>query len=617
MTIKLDEMTIGQALFDERLLGASLQPLEPGQTPFASWQTWGAVLKAAFALPLTDAELATFHAVAGERGLPTQRVRELWCVAGRKGGKSHMAAATACYLALFGKYKLAPGERGEVLVVASSIDQAHIVFDRIVGFLQSSPVLRKEIANTTRDEIELRNGIVIGVHACSFRSVRGRTLVAAVFDEVSFWRDESSATPDIEMYRAVRPAMLTTKGLLIGISSPYRKVGLLYQKHRDCFGVDGDILVVQGATEAFNPTINAAEERALDPTAAVSEYDAEFRRDLNAYLDDESIDRAIDDDRPLELPPQEGILYEGFVDSNAGGSDAYTAGVVCRMGDDYIIAAVRGTYRGDPEVTTKEYADLFRSYRITKVTGDNFAKEWVAGAWRKLGFEYVQSKKPKSDIFLEVIPLWLRGVVRIPNLPTLVRELRLLERQTHRSGRDTVNHPRGEHDDYANVVCGALWLLAKKEMRPEKSIDAMPIAAFGTPRNIPGGSMYAGGQVIAPPAGSGIGPVPEAPPPAPSEPSDATAPPGRVYGPDGQYWDPPPPNSPVVAKPGWLTKQLMARANAAPLPQDVLRPPTAADAKGGSAGLLVNGMRQEAWHGHVGATNESFFWGGARGRRAR
>jgi hypothetical protein len=40
----------------------------------------------------------------------------------------------------------------------------------------------------------------------------------------------------------------------------------------------------------------------------------------------------------------------------------------------------------------------------------------------------------------------------------LIRELRLLERRTHRSGKDTVDHPRGGHDDFANAVCGELLL---------------------------------------------------------------------------------------------------------------------------------------------------------------
>jgi hypothetical protein len=39
--------------------------------------------------------------------------------------------------------------------------------------------------------------------------------------------------------------LATTGGMLIGISTPYRRIGLLHQKHRDYFGVDDpDVLVV-------------------------------------------------------------------------------------------------------------------------------------------------------------------------------------------------------------------------------------------------------------------------------------------------------------------------------------------------------------------------------------
>ena len=70
-----------------------------------------------------------------------------------------------------------------------------------------------------------------------------------IFDEIAQWRDINSALPDVEVYRAVLPALATTNGMLIAISSPYRKLGLLYQKHRDNFGQDSeDIMVVQGAS---------------------------------------------------------------------------------------------------------------------------------------------------------------------------------------------------------------------------------------------------------------------------------------------------------------------------------------------------------------------------------
>jgi hypothetical protein len=233
--------TIDVALTDKRLLGAAL-----GES--ATWSTWLAILRAAFGLPLSDAKRATFAEVAGDRAPPAHRVRELWAIVGRRGGKSRMAAALAVYFALLVEHRLAAGERGMVLVISGSIDQARTVFGYVRGFLDAAPALAGEVVSRTASEITLRIGIVIGVHSNSFRTVRGRTLVACIFDEVAFWRDETSASPDIEMYRAVLPSLATTKGMLVGISTPYRKAGLLHQKHRDHFGVDdNDVLVVQGS----------------------------------------------------------------------------------------------------------------------------------------------------------------------------------------------------------------------------------------------------------------------------------------------------------------------------------------------------------------------------------
>jgi hypothetical protein len=97
------------------------------------------------------------------------------------------------------------------------------------------------------------------VHANSFRSVRGWTLLACIFDEVSFWRDESSAQPDVETYTACLPSLLTTNGMLIGISTGYRRAGLLYAKHREHFGEDSpDVLVAQGSSRTFNATLSEA-----------------------------------------------------------------------------------------------------------------------------------------------------------------------------------------------------------------------------------------------------------------------------------------------------------------------------------------------------------------------
>ena len=144
-----------------------------------------------------------------------------------------------------------------------------MVFSYASAFLRRSPILRKMIENVTANEIRLTNGVTIAVHSNSFRLIRGRTLLACVFDEIAFWRDDTSANPDIEVYRAARPSLARTGGMLVGISSPYRRAGLLHAKFKDHYDTDDeDILVVRGGTGAFNPTIDQAtiaKEMAADP----------------------------------------------------------------------------------------------------------------------------------------------------------------------------------------------------------------------------------------------------------------------------------------------------------------------------------------------------------------
>jgi phage terminase large subunit-like protein len=205
-------ITIDRALLDKNLLGAALGN---GET----WRVWCVCLKAAFALPLTDAEREIFIAIAGDRGLPKHRIKELWAVCGRRSGKTRIAAAISAFIAAIVQHKLAPGEVGYVLLLAASRSQASIAFSYVCGFLEASPILRQQVESMTADEVRLKGNVVIGVHAGSYRTIRGRSLLAVVGDETSFWRDIDSAQPDVEIYRACMPALAASKGLWVGIST--------------------------------------------------------------------------------------------------------------------------------------------------------------------------------------------------------------------------------------------------------------------------------------------------------------------------------------------------------------------------------------------------------------
>ena len=68
--------------------------------------------------------------------------------------------------------------------------------------------------------------------------------------------------------------------------------------------------MVQGDSATFNPTLGPAMiERAkgADPEAAESEWSGGFRSDIAAFLDDATIEAAIDYSRPMELTPLRGL----------------------------------------------------------------------------------------------------------------------------------------------------------------------------------------------------------------------------------------------------------------------------------------------------------------------
>jgi hypothetical protein len=452
-------VAIGRALGDARLLGAAIGDL-------SSWATWLAVLKAAFGHPLDDRERALFDAVAGGREPPRRKVKELVAVASRRSGKGRVGAALAVHAATMVGHRLAPGETGVVACISPTRAQASVVMGYCRGFLESSAVLRREVASVADGEIVLGNGNVITTLAADYRSLRGRTLVCALLDEAAFLRSETSSTPDIETARAVLPGLSTTGGMLVILSSPYRRAGLLFERHRAYFGKDDDdVLVVAGASELFNPTLDReviARAREADPAAARAEWDGLFRDDISSFLSDDLIEAAVVRGRPLELPPREGVKYHGFVDASAGRHDAFTICIMHREGERVVADVVRGRKPPfNPSEVAAEFAALALDYRVGEVVGDNFAAEWVATAFRAAGCRYARSPLTRSELYLEGLPSFVRELVQIPEHPVLIRELRLLERRTSRAGKDVVDHGAGGSDDYANVVFGAVRLATR------------------------------------------------------------------------------------------------------------------------------------------------------------
>ena len=132
----------------------------------------------------------------------------------------------------------------------------------------------------------------------------------------------NSANPDVEILNAVRPALATTQGPLIAISSPYARRGALWDTYKKHFGPEGDpsILVAQGATRDFNPDLpQSIIDKAMDrdPAAAAAEYMAQFRTDVEGFITREAVEACVTLGT-RERPNERKNGYVCFVDPSGG-----------------------------------------------------------------------------------------------------------------------------------------------------------------------------------------------------------------------------------------------------------------------------------------------------------
>jgi hypothetical protein len=401
-----------------------------------------------------------------------------------------MAGAIAAYLAAYNTHPLAPGETGSVLALAVNKDQAGAVLDYAAAFLRASPILRQMVdREPTADEIRLGNNVVIGAVPANFRTVRSRTMIGAVFDECSFWRDsESSLNPDTEIYSATLPSLATAGGLLVGISSPYRRAGLLFTKFERYYGRDDpDVLVLRAPSMLLNPTIKAdvvERARAMDPERARSEWDAEFRNDISDFIDRAAIMACVDQG-VRERRPERQHRYVAAVDPSGGGQDSFALGIGHKEGVTSVLDCIREVRPGggafNPESIVSEFATLLRTYRVSTVTGDKFAGEWPAAEFRKHGIHYEPADRTKSDYYRDALPLINSGAVALLEHERLINQLTALERRVARGGKDSVDHPPGGHDDVANVGAAVLVLASAKRARMPGDRDGSYIADIRSP----------------------------------------------------------------------------------------------------------------------------------------
>ena len=350
--------------------------------------------------------------------------------------------------------------------------QSRVCYRYVDGIFSSIPILADFVERRTSDSLDLKNNLSIEIHASSFRGLRGYSVVCAVLDEVAYYRDETSANPDIEIVNAIRPGMSNVPGaLLLAISSPYARKGILWDAYKRFYGVENDrILVWQADSQTMNPTLDPEVIRVAyeeDEAVAGAEYGALFRRDIESFVDREIVGGCVIPER-RELPYLTENQYMAFCDPSGGSSDSMTMAVSHKdKGGRIVLDAIRERKPPfSPEDVVKEFVETLEAYKIHKIQGDRYAGEWPRERFRIHGIDYKVAEKPKSDIYKGFLPLLNSKRIELLDNPRLFAQIVGLERRTGHGGRDSIDHGPGSHDDLANVVAGSLIMASAERVSP-------------------------------------------------------------------------------------------------------------------------------------------------------
>jgi len=429
-----------------------------------------AALRAMYGLPLEGRQLEIAEQCAGKAWKPGVEQGEAAFICGRRSGKSDkLAANIAIYEAFFREHRLSPGETGVILLLAQNMRQAKVVRDYIEGKVRKSPILSQHVQNIRANEIELENRITIAIHPSSFRAIRGLSVVCCVCDEIAFWWTEDSyANPDVEVLRAVRPAMATfPHAKLVLVSSPYAMNGVLWDlwRRRD---EDSDVLIWHAPTRLMNPTVREtflARAKRQDPDFYAREYEAEFAEAVSGFLPAIAIEAAVVRDRE-SLPPEPGHVYVSAMDAAFKG-DRFTF-CICHIDstrNKLIIDLLLG-WQGSPRAPLStqqvlpEMAKACRRYGIGTVFADQFGAAPLADVLAGWGLRLEEvpfTSQSKQDIYGTLRSLLVDGCLELLDHRESLSELRGLEIELLPAGASRIGHGSGGHDDYADALALAVF----------------------------------------------------------------------------------------------------------------------------------------------------------------
>lgn len=165
----------------------------------------------------------------------------------------------------------------------------------------------------------------------------------------------------------------------------------------------------------------------------------------------------------------EAASYGAFVDMTGGSSDDAVLAIAHHdeSGRGVLDVLVDQGQRPpfDPRKAVVRFSEMLKEWGVKSVTGDKYAGETFISAFKDDGITYRVSDKSKHELYESFEPRLNGSSVVLLDHAEMESQLLSLVWRGNR-----IDHPGGEHDDFANAAAGAVDLVMGKVTKTRKTM---------------------------------------------------------------------------------------------------------------------------------------------------
>lgn len=409
--------------------------------------------------------------------------REVILLAGRRGGKTLCSAFMLAYETGCGAHEewIASKQQAVAFFVSQDQRTAIVNLNMVKGMFEDSPILRKQVAASTAERIDLRppekgyGRVSIICVPPKVSSMRGPSCPAAALDELVAWSsDPTAADPDEVIYGTLRKAQMTfpDRKLLITSSVGYEQ-GLMWKMYQA--GTKGEKLssdlqrrpwrrlCVMLATSAGmgNPLLtreDLEEESTKDdfPRECLSQW----QKVESGALETALVEAAVEP-QCWERPPIQGVYYQAAIDA-AFRSDSFVLSIFHLTGEGELVQDVlqevvpeSRTPLDPSQVLAEIVVPYCRRYGISVVQADQWQAESLAALLGTSGLALDRTPLTagnKVSMLTVLTGLLRQRKLKLLDNPRQTWQLTRLRKVRTEAGGYQIRAPKGEKDDIAMTL---------------------------------------------------------------------------------------------------------------------------------------------------------------------